>query len=364
METPRRALRRLAGFAARVLLVLILLEGAISVARVAWLLASRAAPPLAERSHTTYDAELGWVNRPGVSLPDLYGPGASLHVNAQGFRGRRDVAARLAPGRIRAICSGDSFALGYGVDDDATWCHQLEQLVPGLETVNMGQGGYGVDQAWLWFRRDGARLEHQLHLFTFIAEDFARMTATEFFGYAKPRLRLDSGTLRVDNVPVPRSRPWAPWLVRNGRLLDELRTVRALREMASRAGVGALAGSDAGREVPALTAAVLGELAQAQRGAGRSLVLVWLPMREEHRGDETAEWRGFLRSQGERLGVPCFDLVEELRSVPPAELAELFLEPGEIDFPAAAGHYSVRGNRLVAEWIRDRLAAEGLLPRR
>ena len=157
----------------RLLLVFCVVEGVASLARFGLIVATQTQRPLAERAHTEYDAELGWVNRPNVSLPDLYGPGASLHINTQRFRGTRDVAPHTPVGRVRVVCSGDSFALGYGVGDDATWCHQLEALEPRVESVNMGQGGYGLDQAYLWFLRDGAALEHDVHLFSFIAEDVA-----------------------------------------------------------------------------------------------------------------------------------------------------------------------------------------------
>lgn len=109
-----------------------------------------------ERAHTRYDPELGWVNLPRFHDPDLYGPGLDLQTNAQGFRERQDTTPAPAPGTTRVFCIGDSFTLGFGVGNDYSWCHYLEGLQPGLETVNMGQGGYGVDQAYLWYKRDGA----------------------------------------------------------------------------------------------------------------------------------------------------------------------------------------------------------------
>jgi hypothetical protein len=35
---------------------------------------------LAEARHTEYDTLLGWINRPHMSLPDMYGPGVFLVV--------------------------------------------------------------------------------------------------------------------------------------------------------------------------------------------------------------------------------------------------------------------------------------------
>jgi len=354
-------MRSAMAFLGRVVLVLCVVEGLASLARVSALLVSRAEAPLAERSHTEYDPELGWVNRPKLSLPDLYGPGASLHTNAQRFRGERDVPRAAPPGRVRAICSGDSFALGYGVDDDATWCHQLETLEPRLATVNMGQGGYGVDQSYLWFRRDGAALEHQVHLFSFIFEDFARMGVTSFFGYDKPRLRLDGDTLVVDNVPVPRTAHWMPWLARNAHFAGELRSIQILRGIGRRFGVGAPDVRAANADIPQLAAAVFAELAKLHRDAGRRLVLVYLPMQEEHRDDATAKLRAFIAGEAKRQGVPFLDGVTALREVAPNDVPALFLADAATQYPSAAGHYTVRGNRWIAQWLLDSLRARGVL---
>lgn len=356
-------MRAALAFLGRVLLVFCVVEGIASLARVSALFVARAERPLAERLHTEYDPELGWVNRPKVSLPDLYGPGASLHTNAQRFRSKRDVTREAPPGRVRAICSGDSFALGYGVDDDATWCHQLEALEPRLETVNMGQGGYGIDQSYLWFLRDGSLLEHHVQLFTFIVEDFARTGATSFFGYGKPRLRLDGDTLTVDNVPVPRTAYWLPWLAQNARFVDELRSIQILRAIARRFGGGAPDARANDTDVPRLAAAVFAELAKLQRDAGRRLVLVYLPMQEEHRDDSTAALRAFVAREAQRQGVPFLDGVTALRTVAPDDVPALFLAETATDFPSAAGHYTVRGNRWVAQWLLAALRERGLAPR-
>ena len=36
-----------------------------------------------EQSHTEYDSLLGWVSRPSIYLPDLYGKGVYLRTNAR-----------------------------------------------------------------------------------------------------------------------------------------------------------------------------------------------------------------------------------------------------------------------------------------
>ncbi|MBZ0270081.1 hypothetical protein K8I85_18165, partial [bacterium] len=151
MSAPPRTFLRSAAFTlVAALLGLVALEG---IAAIGLAIANARDPvrhPVAERRHTRYDPELGWANRPSVRIDDLYGPGRSLTTNAQGFRAPCEYAERIPDGTIRLLCSGDSFTLGWGVDDADTWPAQLERLDERVETINLGQGGYGIDQAYLW----------------------------------------------------------------------------------------------------------------------------------------------------------------------------------------------------------------------
>jgi hypothetical protein len=131
--------------------------------------------PAPENWYARYDAELGWVGRASISIPDLSGPGVGVHTNAQGFRETGSAGAEFAPAKLGVICSGDSFTFGDGVADDRTWCARLAVVDPRLATVNMGQSGYGVDQAYLGYKRDGRKLEYGIHLFTCITNDLIRM---------------------------------------------------------------------------------------------------------------------------------------------------------------------------------------------
>lgn len=183
-------------------LLLLVVEGVAS-----YLLFARDAMttvPLAERQHTQYDPDLGWANMPNVNIQDMYGPGISLSTNSQGFRSDHDFDDSVPMGKFRIICSGDSFTLGYGVDNEHTWCQQLIALDTRLETVNMAQGGYGVDQAYLWYKRDGSSVKHDIQILAFITDDFYRMQRKKFLGYSKPVIKIENGTLVVKNTPVPR----------------------------------------------------------------------------------------------------------------------------------------------------------------
>ena len=156
-----------------------------------------------------YDEYLGWVGIPRTYIPDMYGSGKYVRTNARGFRNDDETEVRMPKGKLRIICSGNSFTYGLGVANNRTWCHRISELNNRFETVNMGQPGYGVDQMFLRYVRDGIVLEHSIHIFAFIQHDLDRMAFRSTVGYGKPVLRLDHEVLVADNVPVPHFRWWA-----------------------------------------------------------------------------------------------------------------------------------------------------------
>jgi hypothetical protein len=93
----------------------------------------------------------------------------------------------------------------------------------------MGQGGYGVDQSYLWYMRAGRQFEHDVQIFAFIGEDFTRALANEFLGYAKPVLKIENGELKTGNVPTARTAYAFRWLTDNRASFDQLRSLKLLR---------------------------------------------------------------------------------------------------------------------------------------
>jgi len=349
--------RRVVGFAGRCLFVLVVIEGIASLLWLARSLPGALSPPLAERLHTQYDPDLGWVNIPGTHIDDFYAPGADLTINEQGFRSRHEFSSGEPPGRMRVVCAGDSFTLGYGVGDRETWCAQLESLAPHIESLNMGQGGYGVDQAYLWYARDAGGFEHRLLLFAFIREDFGRMRSERFLHYGKPILRLDDSGLHTHNVPVPRSAYWAPWLVRNARVVEQLRTAQLLRPVIQ----SVLPEEDSSlrlAELSKLAAAVFEALDRITRERDSQLVLVYLPTRSDY-AKQLDLVRRNVRREARKLGIPLIDLVEIARRLPARRFQSLFIPDGSVGYLGADGHFNAAGNTWVAEQILDRLPAPG-----
>jgi hypothetical protein len=302
---------------------------------------------LTEAHHCSYDPDLGWVNRRNVRVRDLYGPGTALTLNARGFRALEDYETAVPEGRYRVVCVGDSFTLGHGVDDADTYEAAIERIDPRLQAVNMGQGGYGVDQAYLWYRRDGVALDTQLVLFAFIAPDFERMLDSRFQGEVpKPVLVLRDGALAVEGVPVPDE--WTSRAGgRGGRDLIESTALGRLVQRMTRRG-SASEPVDLGAQVRPLAEALLAELARVVGEKGARLALVMLPLREREAG-RPAEVAGWLDGQARALGLPFLDLTSDFDALTPGARAACYLEDG---------HLNALGNRMVAETLVRRLSAE------
>jgi hypothetical protein len=332
--------------------VIALLEGMSSLALAGKELRSA---HLAEEHFTERDTLLGWINLANADKRDLFGPGRSLRTNGQRFRHSGALAAIAPAGKRRVVCSGDSFTLGYGVDDRDTWCALLARENPSLETVNMGQGGYGIDQAYLWYLRDGLPLRPQAHVFAFIADDFRRMGLERFFGFPKPKLALDGSALRTVGVPVPNP-GIGPSMDRLSSTVRGLRTFQVLKHFSARARSGP-ATEDPAKTLKVAHAAFR-DLATRDSLIGAKLVVVYLPMFGDFLGNDVLErLRTEMRESAQQGNYEFVDLVEELRRVPPDSVRSLFIQSGDLAFSGAAGHYTEAGNAWVTKQLLARVPA-------
>jgi hypothetical protein len=332
------------------LLTVLLVEGAVSLVLVAadisW---NPRLPP--ERRYTKYDPELGWVSIPNMHLRDMYGPGVWLKTNAQGHRAAASFAPGVPAGRVRVVCSGDSFTFGHGVSNDGAWCERLGEKNRLVEPVNMGQAGYGVDQSFLWYRRDGSRLDHDIHIFAFIWDDFTRMNAPLFNGYAKPVLAMRNGELVVQNVPVPRRSYRMPqlttWLLRSRQTLSDLRIAELARRVRASLTDEEERKAEGVKRTWQVAEKIFDELAELHRKRGSVFVLLHLPADNDAKYEPARYWEAELRAYAARTGVPYVDLGDDLQRLPPDSLAQIF---------GAHRHYTQLGNDWVATRLLEHLA--------
>jgi hypothetical protein len=347
-ERPGRIARLVLGNIAALLVLLLLLEGVSGYAILGYKLWSYRSPA-PERVHSEYDREIGWTNRPSVHIADRWGPGAHLTTNSQRFRHPVDVEPEVTSGRMRVVCSGDSFTFGIGVGDEDTWCHRLATLDDRIETVNWGTGGWGVDQAYLWYRRNEGKYRHAVHLFAFITDDFRRMTMDSFNGYGKPYLSLRDGALVQENYPVSETSHSLPRLVSAVRSLSELNSVDLLNKVSRRISPDS---GTSDRQTRAVVSRIFEELARVNQADDRRLVIVYLPIWDDYIRDtqwgDTEAWRQFVHEEAEKHGYLLIDVVEEQRKIPFDGIRDQYLVDSD-------WHYSVEGHRRVADVVYRRL---------
>ncbi len=154
-----------------------------------------------------YDELLGWT-----SLPDTVkqhknaadGFDVTYRINANGFRGTAYGKAK-PPGVTRIVVLGDSNGFGWGVDEGQHFAAILDDKLPGAEVINQSLSGYGPDQSYLRFVREGSLWHPDIVILQITPNDFEEIQHPFFNQKPKPQFVFDdSGNLKLVNVP-PRS---------------------------------------------------------------------------------------------------------------------------------------------------------------
>ena len=397
MATPSRlpSARRAAAWAALALLVWAAVEGLCQGALFALARLRGLEVPLAPRFHLDpvprarlervlagrepyypFDPELGWTVKPNGRLP-LY------RANAQGLRGDREYAPAPPPGVVRIGAFGDSFVHGTEVENADVWTARLEALRPGLEVLNFGVGGYGVDQAWLRYRRDGRPFQPQIVLIGYMPENAAR-SVNRFRPFyaphqpeprAKPRFALRDGRLALLPNPLPTLDDYRALLADEATVLARIgegdyfwealyrptpfswlpsaRLLRVARAEHAETRIWIDGALNPRSEAFAVTAALLEAFADDALDAGSLPLVVVFPRRDDfarREGHQPDAWAP-LRERFAASGVESLDLIGCFER--PRWLHGLVFMKG--------GHYGPPLHRVVARCLLESLDARGWL---
>lgn len=125
-----------------------------------------------------YDAELGWDVHPNgkkekkkeQQIQYLY------QANSQGIRSNREYTQSPSKNISRLVVLGDSFTHGDEVNLEETWAYLLEQqfFKKNVEVLNLGVPGYGTDQAVLKFEKKGLAFHPQIAILGVMTENICR----------------------------------------------------------------------------------------------------------------------------------------------------------------------------------------------
>jgi hypothetical protein len=352
-------LRRFFGAAAACLIFLVMLEGLGSTISVASDLVARS-----RRNERTlsgpsvqYDPELGWVSVPNFLAKDYFAPGVPLQTNSRGFRASREFSPAVPAGKLRVICSGDSFTFGEGVANNRTWCQTLESIDPRLETVNASESGYGIDQMYLWYRRSAQALDHDVQILAFIGDDFRRVGLSSIGGYNKPVLEFRQGKLVRETPEVPKSSWSSRWAALKPNPLRGFRSIAMLADLADWMVARRKTGAENPPEQQRQVVAKIIEDLQTVNAAKRSvLVLLYLPTRADSTGETEKGWHDWIRAEAAKRNLIFIDLLDDFRSLPITAQDGLFIWAGSHqNFAESAGHYDDQGNEYVARRLYQKL---------
>jgi len=203
-------------------------------------------------------------------------------------------------------------------------------------------GGYGVDQAYLWYERD-ATFEHNIQIFAFITEDLYPMTMPHFNGYPKPLLKVEAGVPKPVNTPLPHveKRPPSKMGFVNNLHLTQIVSAALRKTRASADGILTEAQWQ-------LFEAILTELGKLNKRRHSLLCVVYLPQgTDEYFKKRLDRPRERVRKFWERHGFLFIDIIERWQQLPSVENAAEMMQT----MNGREGHYNVAGNRFVATII-------------
>lgn len=243
-----------------------------------------------------HDPELGWRHIPGSSgwlvSPEF---AVEYRINEAGLRDR-EVTIEKTPGQGRLLCFGDSFVEGWGVNREERVSEVLQSRLAAMEVINFGVAGYGTDQEWLLFEKQGPRFRPDWVVLFFYGNDLWNNAARQGIGAErghKPFFKLGpAGRLQLNGVPVrktafwdPGARPWhrelEVYLQQHLHLFALLRKALA-PEIPPQQQQGYYqglygAGAEQGAEQWELTGSLLEAFSQSVARAGGRMLLVYVP---------------------------------------------------------------------------------------
>jgi lysophospholipase L1-like esterase len=307
--------------------------------------------------------QLGYLRDPELR----YVPAASqkgwiddgfVTINSLGFRGPEPAVPKPS-GRFRIAVIGDSLTLGWGVHDQETYAARLEQLLrrrfPGrdLDVVNLGIGGYNTRQEVTFLARYVPRLEPDLVLVGFYANDLPDALDDEGpAGRGGTRIAAKNarpGQLMYIN-PTPTG--WLDRQLRKSRAAFVAgRAYKRLRGQSEWGEAGFALELDllAGRSSADLdrawqrVAAEFERLRALSHTAGFSVAIVVLPPREQVTGQ--APSRVYQNRIGQIAAPLGFHVIDPLPALATRDAANDLFIPYDRNHPSAEGH------RLIAEAI-------------
>jgi hypothetical protein len=361
-----------------------------------------------------FDPTTGWSKKPGAvghrKTPEF---DVTYKINELGLRDSDTTAYAKPAGTYRVLFLGDSFTLGYTVEEHDLFVEQLHEAWKSegraVDVVNAGTEGWSTDQEVEWYLSEGVKYAPDLVLLFPYENDLYWNGQTQYARFPKPRFgvdgKLDSGTLK-DPGPLPWNEHFALGLLlkknvdpsgvleipfedtkfslHSGKQDDPV-VVKKPAYLPREWAALMVDPPDFMRDAYARTSAALGVLRDACAKNGAKLAMVPIPNKAAiQKGAEEAlravvclrneRWhpnqavRTFLDA-AHALGIQAFDPTESLRAAArtpehaPGTTGEAE-EPAPQLYFAMDWHFNPRGNLELARFLHTELeAADVGIPR-
>jgi hypothetical protein len=150
------------------------------------------------------DRDVGWICTPNVN-ERYFKPGSfdvRVICNSHGLRDSEKGYAK-PPETWRIGILGDSYAWGFGVENEEMVSTVLQNLIPNAETINFGVKGYSTLQEVLRLETEGLRYKPDLTLLFFCRNDLEDNFDDKEM--KRPALIVtNDNVLKIRNRPVQR----------------------------------------------------------------------------------------------------------------------------------------------------------------
>lgn len=168
-----------------------------------------------------YDAELGWMPKPGSSSDVTNARTIHASHNSLGLRDEEFVL----DAQPTIMFLGDSFVWGLDAEANERFSELLKPRITGSKILAAGVSGYGTDQEYLLLKRLWPKVKPAVVVLIFCTDNDREDNSTNirYEGYQKPYFATAAdGSLVLQGQPVPKSRLQAikeDWWVRHSWLV-------------------------------------------------------------------------------------------------------------------------------------------------
>jgi len=145
-----------------------------------------------------YDEEIGWSNFPSRVTVQK---NITYTTNSDGLRSKE-----VDPKKEKILILGDSVIYGFGIQDNETATYYLDKEFPEHQVLNLGVGGYGIDQYYLRLKRFISKFKPKLiGVVICTGNDIRNTQSNVSYGHSKPLfIKFEGGKFETAEKRISR----------------------------------------------------------------------------------------------------------------------------------------------------------------